>query len=136
MPDVHMRLVQYKRIAGADSREALRELQVEFIDRFGLLPPPTRTLFEMTWLKLLAQRIGAVKIQAGPAGGTIRFGERAAIDPIALVSLVEDRPEAYRLDGPFKLRFKWDTASEQDRLGALEALLRRLGADEATEEAA
>src|SRR5918999_870553 len=35
VPDVHMRLVLYKRIAGAADEDELRELQVEMIDRFG-----------------------------------------------------------------------------------------------------
>ena len=40
LPDVHTRLVLYKRISAATDNEALRELQVEMIDRFGLLPEP------------------------------------------------------------------------------------------------
>src|SRR3546814_10775800 len=35
LPDVHTRLTLYKRIASARDSEALRELQVEMIDRFG-----------------------------------------------------------------------------------------------------
>ncbi len=41
MPDVHLRLVLYKRIAAAPDTVQLRELQVEMIDRFGLLPEAT-----------------------------------------------------------------------------------------------
>ena len=128
MPDVHMRLVHYKRIAGADSEEALQELQVELINRFGLLPKAARTLFELTRLKLMAQSLGAKKIRAGTTGGTLEFGERAAVDPIRLVNLVEDEPESFRLDGPFKLRFKWALDSDEERPGAVGELLTRLGA--------
>ena len=35
LPDVHTRLIQYKRIANAENNEELRELQVEMIDRFA-----------------------------------------------------------------------------------------------------
>ena len=108
MPDVHMRLVHYKRIASAVSAAGLEELQVELIDRFGLLPTATRTLFELTRLKLLAQQLGVMKIQAENRGGSLRFGERAAIDPIVLVAMVEDQAETYSLEGPFKLRFRWN----------------------------
>jgi transcription-repair coupling factor (superfamily II helicase) len=41
LPDPNMRLILYKRIAACDSDDALRELQVEMIDRFGLLPAAT-----------------------------------------------------------------------------------------------
>ncbi len=130
MPDVHSRLVQYKRIANASSREELDRLQVELIDRFGLLPPPAKTLFQITWLKLLAQRLGVTKLQAGGTGGSMRFGERARIDAAALVRLVADEPEHYRLDGQFKLRFSWELAEDERRIGAVEKLLLRLGAGE------
>ncbi|TPW18309.1 MAG: transcription-repair coupling factor (superfamily II helicase), partial [Halothiobacillaceae bacterium] len=42
LPDVHSRLVLYKRIANAETADDLRELQVEMIDRFGLLPDPIK----------------------------------------------------------------------------------------------
>src|SRR5690606_3491156 len=70
MPDVHLRLVHYKRIASAPSAAELDELQVELIDRFGLLPAPVKTLFAVARLKLAARELGIVKIQAGPEGGT------------------------------------------------------------------
>ncbi|MGD8430297.1 MAG: transcription-repair coupling factor, partial [Ectothiorhodospiraceae bacterium] len=50
LPDVHSRLVLYKRIANASDRDQLRELQVEMIDRFGLLPEPAKNLFRLTEL--------------------------------------------------------------------------------------
>jgi transcription-repair coupling factor (superfamily II helicase) len=128
MPDVHMRLVHYKRIASALSAADLEKLQIELIDRFGLLPTATQTLFELTRLKLLAQQLGVTKIQAENKGGTLRFGERAAIDPIVLVAMVEDQPEAYSLDGPSKLRFRWALDRDEERIGAAETLLVRLGA--------
>jgi transcription-repair coupling factor (superfamily II helicase) len=136
MPDVHVRLVHYKRIASARSREELEELQVEMIDRFGLLPPPIKTLFAVTWIKLLAASLGIEKIQAGAKGGVVRFGGRAGVDPRALVGLVAGDPETYRLDGPFKLRLSWQLASEDERIRALERLLKRLGADQERTQAA
>ena len=126
MPDVHLRLVQYKRIAGADSEDALRELRVEFINRFGLLPPATKTLFELTELKLMAQSLAVEKIHAGDKGGVLQFAKHAPIDPLHLVNLVQDESGSFRLDGPFKLRFKWVLPSEEARPGAVAALLARL----------
>jgi transcription-repair coupling factor (superfamily II helicase) len=126
MPDVHMRLVHYKRIANAGTSRELDDLQIELIDRFGLLPAPLKTLFSITWLKLLAQRLGVVKIQAGANGGNIRFGERTKADPLVLIGLVEDDAEHFRLDGPFKLKFTWRLDTPEQRIGALEKLLQRL----------
>ncbi len=128
MPDVHMRLVHYKRIASANSPAALRELQVELIDRFGLLPPQTRTLFELAGLKLLALSIGTIKIQAGDRGGSLRFSEHATIEPLRLINLINKDPGSYRLDGPYKLRFTWHLESPGERMAATQQLLEELGA--------
>ena len=129
-------LFRSKRIASAVSAAGLEELQVELIDRFGLLPTATRTLFELTRLKLLAQQLGVTKIQAENKGGTLRFGEHTTIDPAVLVTMVEDHAEAYSLDGPSKLRFRWELERDEDRLGAAEALLVQLGATADTSAAA
>jgi transcription-repair coupling factor (superfamily II helicase) len=136
MPDVHMRLVHYKRIASAVSASALRELQVELIDRFGLLPEPIQILFEVTRLKLLAEQLGITKIQAENRGGTLRFSARATIDPLLLVTMVEDRPDEFSLEGPYKLRFRWDLDNDAKRIDAAELLLTELGAKNETSAAA
>ena len=52
LPDVHTRLTLYKRISGARDADELRELQVEMIDRFGLLPDAAKHLFAIAELKL------------------------------------------------------------------------------------
>jgi transcription-repair coupling factor (superfamily II helicase) len=126
MPDIHMRLVHYKRIANARTDEELDGLQIELIDRFGLLPPPLKTLFAITSLKLRAQQLGVAKIQAGASGGNIQFAERSAVDPVALIKLIEGQPDRYRLDGPFKLRFSWEGTAPEQRVAALGRLLARL----------
>jgi transcription-repair coupling factor (superfamily II helicase) len=136
MPDVHMRLVHYKRIANAANDAELDELKIELIDRFGLLPPPLKTLFAITSLKLLAQRLGVAKIQAGAEGGSIRFAERSKVDPIKLIKLIEGDKERYRLDGPYKLRFTWKLAAAEQRVQALEKLLGKLAPTEKASAAA
>ena len=96
------------------------------IDRFGLLPPPLKTLFAITWLKLCAQQLGIMKIQAAGEGGNLRFGERSKVDPAKLIALLEKEPKRYRLDGPYKLRFTWALKAPEQRIDALERLLQRL----------
>jgi len=126
MPDVHMRLVMYKRIASAEDREALRALQVEMIDRFGLLPEPAKTLFALTELKLAAAPLGVSKIDAGPNGGRIQFRPDAPVDPVSLVRLAQSSPRDYRLDGSGTLRFATALEDPQDRIKLVAELLRRI----------
>jgi transcription-repair coupling factor (superfamily II helicase) len=92
LPDVHTRLVLYKRIASATDQEALKELQVEMIDRFGLLPEPAKNLMAITALKLLVQPFGIKKIEAGPAGGRVLFGADTKVDPSRLIKLFKPGP--------------------------------------------
>jgi transcription-repair coupling factor (superfamily II helicase) len=105
LPDVHARLVMYKRIASAANEEELRELQVEMIDRFGLLPEPAKNLFQVTGLKLKARPLGIRKIEAGPAGGRIIFNAEPNVDPCTIIQLIQTQPRTYKLDGQDKLRF-------------------------------
>jgi transcription-repair coupling factor (superfamily II helicase) len=135
MPDVHMRLVHYKRIANCRNGMELDALKIELIDRFGLLPPPLKTLFSITALKLLAAQLGIAKIQAGAESGSITFAERSRVDPARLLKLIQS-DKAYRLDGPYKLRFTWSLENAERRIAALEKLLRRLGAEDSAAAAA
>ncbi|MGD8308819.1 MAG: transcription-repair coupling factor, partial [Chromatiales bacterium] len=131
LPDVHTRLVMYKRIASAADDRELRELQVEMIDRFGLLPEPARNLFTVTRLKLKATPMGVRKIEAGPKGGRIRFEEQPRLDPAHLIGLIQSRPAEYRLDGSTTLRFTLDLEDPQARLTAMEHLLGLLSGEDA-----
>jgi len=126
LPDVHSRLVMYKRIASADSREELKELQVEMIDRFGLLPEPTKNLFAITDLKLTVQPFGIKKIEAGPAGGRILFDTEPRIDPAQMVKLIQTKPKEYKLDGGDKLRFFSDLADPAKRVQQVGNIVRQV----------
>ncbi len=123
LPDVHSRLVLYKRIASARSKAELRELQVEMIDRFGLLPEPAKFLFGITQLKLKAQPLGIRKIEVGPASGRIIFDETPRIDPMHLIRLIQSRPKEFKLDGSNKLRFYKDFSDRNRRIEQITSLL-------------
>ncbi|MFZ1576507.1 MAG: transcription-repair coupling factor [Chromatiaceae bacterium] len=126
LPDVHGRLVMYKRIASAADAVELRELQVEMIDRFGLLPEPARNLFAITELKLAVQPLGIRKIEAGPAGGRIIFGTDTTLDPGRLIQLIQSKPKEYKLDGGNKLRFFRDLTDPAQRIKQVGLVVERL----------
>ncbi len=123
LPDVHTRLIMYKRIASATSSEELRELQVEMIDRFGLLPNPVKTLFRITELKLIALPIGIRKIEAGLKGGRILFGSQPQVNLPRLLELMQTQPMHYKLDGQDKLRISKDLQDTEARIREVETLL-------------
>ncbi|MDX1516365.1 MAG: transcription-repair coupling factor [Woeseiaceae bacterium] len=129
VPDVHLRLILYKRIAAAETAEELRDLQVELIDRFGLLPPATRNLLRIAGLKQRARALGIEKIDAGPDGGYALFADESHIDPVALVQLVQNDDRTYRLKGSHRLQFRCDLDDLERRFAAVESLLDTLKTD-------
>ncbi|MGE5625794.1 MAG: transcription-repair coupling factor [Bacillota bacterium] len=127
MPDVHLRLTLYKRMASCKNQAALDELQVEMIDRFGLLPPPAKSLFRIAEMKLKASPLGIRKIEAGPKGGRIQFGPDTPVEPMAVIRLIQQQPKTYKLDGQDRLRFSMDLEDREARIAAVDALLAQLG---------
>ena len=123
LPDVHMRLIMYKRIASAQSEEALEALTVEMIDRFGLLPSAARLLFDLARLKLQATPLGVRKIEAGATGGRIVFHPEPEVDPRSVIRLVQSEPGRVRLDGAERLRFAGDLPDAASRVDAVRRLL-------------
>lgn len=123
LPDVHTRLTLYKRIASAPTPEALRELQVEMIDRFGLLPPAAKNLITVTQLRQQAKSLGIERIEAGPGGGVLSFGDANRVNVGALVQLVQQDPAVYRLEGQDKLRFRLETETPEQRIEVVTTML-------------
>ena len=126
LPDVHERLTLYKRISAARDTGELRELQVEMIDRFGLLPDAARHLFAIAELKLQANALGIRKLDLGPNGGRLQFVEKPNVDPMAIIRMIQGQPKAYQMDGPDKLRVKLELPDAATRLHAARGLLTTL----------
>ncbi|MCY4563136.1 MAG: transcription-repair coupling factor, partial [Gammaproteobacteria bacterium] len=123
LPDVHTRLLMYKRIASAAGPSDLEALQVEMIDRFGLLPVPLKQLFRVTELKLKLNRLGIVKFDLGERGGVVTVGDTTSIDPSGVVALVQREPATYRLDSESRLRIQQALPELKDRFEFAERLL-------------
>lgn len=126
LPDVHNRLVLYKRIAAAPDKEALHELQVEMVDRFGLLPEQVKTLFAVHEMRLKAKAIGIRKIDVYDQGGRLIFDQQPNIEPIKIIELIQKQPARFKLDGQDKLKFSGDMPDADSRILALDNLLENL----------
>jgi len=124
--DTHMRLIMYKRISNARDSQQLRDLQIELIDRFGLLPQPVKQLFLITELKFLATKLGINRIQASAQSGKIEFGAQPNINAGALITLIQLHSKRYQLEGPAKLKFILDSTGNEERIHEINTLLRQL----------
>jgi len=126
LPDVNMRLTLYKRLSNCQTKEHLHELQVEMIDRFGLLPDEVRALFQLAELRQLGEQLGLKKIEAGPNGGRLQFTENTAVEPMTIVSMVQNNPAIFRLQNNDQLSFTMPMDSAEQRFSEVNKILQQL----------
>ena len=124
--DVHNRLILYKRIAAARNDDDLRQLQVELIDRFGLLPDPAKNLFRQMKLKLAAQLLGIKKLDVNSKEARIEFEEQPNVDPMVIIKLIQSNPATFRLEGSSVFKYIGTMATPEQRFNSTEAVLRQL----------
>ncbi len=127
--DIQVRLGLYKRLSSCESEQEIDELQVEMIDRFGLLPDQIKQLFAVTKLKQKAKAIGISKIDASTQGGTITFTAKPNLDPMRLITMIQTRPNKYQMAGSEKLKFKFTSETPAQRLEVVEGVLTALVGD-------
>lgn len=126
LEDVHERLVLYKRIASCKTNNELKELQIEMIDRFGLLPDSTKHLFANTRLKLFCEKIGIDEISLYEDKAIITFGTKNTMEPIKIIQLIQKQPKNYQLKGQNQLIVKETMPEDIRRIELVENLLKKL----------
>jgi transcription-repair coupling factor (superfamily II helicase) len=126
-PDVHERLVLYKRLANCETLDELEILQEELVDRFGLLPEAGQTLLDCHRLRLLGEPLGVIRIDATPEAITIQFVKNPPIDSARIIRLLQSG-KGYRLSGPEKLRVEAKLPTEGARVRRVREIFAELGA--------
>jgi transcription-repair coupling factor (superfamily II helicase) len=124
--DVSLRLSLYKRIASCKNKNQLDEVQVELIDRFGLLPQAAKNLVHIAKLRLKAMPLGIARIDAGPQGGSIEFRQNTPINPMVIIGLMQRKPSIYKMEGANKLKFIQASDTSQARFTCITSLLNEL----------
>jgi transcription-repair coupling factor (superfamily II helicase) len=127
IPDVHLRLTMYKRIASALSSEQLEELQVETIDRFGLLPDAATNLFKIAELKLTAAQHDIKLLEVGPRGGVVKFVENPDINIDQLMRAVAANPREVKFTGAESIHVSRDMPEAADRFALIEDVFKIVG---------
>jgi len=127
VPDVHLRLALYQRIAAADAA-ALQDMSAELIDRFGALPEPANQLLRLARLRLAARSLGVRRLELGPAGGSVQFEQHNQVDGARVIALVQRQAREFRLEGPLKLRITRALPKAEQRFEYALRLLGQLGA--------
>jgi len=126
LSDVHERLILYKRIASSNNDYDLKELRIEMIDRFGLLPDPTKNLFESTSLKIYSKGIGIQKINIYDDKTEITLNEKNIIETSKIINLIQTKPQKFQLKNQNTLIFNETMNSDFSRIEKISKLLNSL----------
>ena len=124
-PDIHERLVLYKRLAVCETVQQINAIHEELVDRFGLPEQPVKTLIESHHLRLAAKELGIDAIDATSEAVTVTFGKHHQIDPTEIILLIQS-DRNYRLAGADKLKFTAPMEDVETRINTVKNVLRRL----------
>ncbi|MCA1978498.1 MAG: transcription-repair coupling factor [Thiobacillus sp.] len=125
-PDVHERLVLYKRLASCNDPDDLTALQEELVDRFGELPDAARALIAVHRLRMSTRRYGIHKLDVSSDGMSVQFVPKPPVDPGKILALIQGKA-GYKLAGPDRLKLVTPLPDLPRRLGAVTAFLAALG---------
>jgi transcription-repair coupling factor (superfamily II helicase) len=129
------RLEAYRRLAQVTTTAALRDVEAEWVDRFGPLPEPARILLALAELRVECLRCGVREIQVLPARGGIRRDAVARLSPLVLPLSAQVRLRRLHGEDAYEpssstVRVVLDAADPSPR--QLTELLRTLVPDDAT----
>ncbi|HID7680473.1 TPA: transcription-repair coupling factor [Neisseria meningitidis] len=124
-PDIHERLVLYKRLAVCEIVQQINAIHEELVDRFGLPEQPVKTLIESHHLRLMAKELGINAIDAAGEAVTVTFGKNNNIDPTEIILLIQN-DKKYRLAGADKLRFTAEMENIEVRINTVKNVLKTL----------
>ncbi len=125
-PDVNARLGHYKALSHARTEDDLIHIHEELIDRYGLLPEAGENLLAVHRLRIKAEPLGIVKIDASEAQATIQFSSKPNVDAVSIIELVQKNKQV-RLAGPDKLKIEITKGEEiKNRIQAVRNVLNSL----------
>jgi transcription-repair coupling factor (superfamily II helicase) len=106
VPDVQQRLALYRRLSGRLTPEMVDELEEEFLDRFGPLPPEGRNLLEVVRTKYRLRQLGIKRLNLQDGFAVLQFAQPERLDLKRLVDLLKKRPETFHLTSEQTLRVR------------------------------
>ena len=124
-PDIHERLVLYKRLATCETEAQINSVHEELVDRFGLPEQPVKTLIESHRIRLSAKEMGIDAIDATSEAATFTFGKHHSIDPTQIIMLMQSNKN-YRLAGPDRLRVSAVMDDVETRIQTVKTVLKKL----------
>lgn len=123
-PDVHERLVLYKRLASCETQQQINHIHEELVDRFGLPETPVQVLLDSHRLRLMANELGIHSIDANSQAITISFGQQINIDPVHIIQLLQQE-KGWKMLAPDKLRIQQAMSEVNHRIDGVRRVLHK-----------
>ena len=114
VPDLAVRMALYRRLNDAADKAEIEALAAEMIDRFGLLPIETKSLFRISELKNSIKTLGIIKLEFSKSKGRIKFSETNKVDPQKIINLIQKKPEVFQLKSQNQLNFNTNSIERND----------------------
>lgn len=103
IPDEHVRISLYRRLAGIDSAQAISDALDELFDRFGQVPESVENLCQIALMRSMARRLGIRAIAQVNRGMEYYFSNQTQIAPEKLFMFVQNQPQLKLVPGQNKL---------------------------------
>ncbi len=126
LPDVQLRLQLYQRISNGQNQAELDQVQIDMIDRFGLLTDPIKNLFNVASLRLQAEALGIKRIDATAKNIKLEFDNPPKISPDKIIRLIQKNPQRYKMSGPNGLNVSEEIPEAEQRIKQTSTLLSML----------
>ena len=120
--DVFTRLTFYKRMNNAKHSEALDELKVELIDRFGPMPEQAQNLFYVLKFKQKAKQLNIKSLVMNEEYADIKFAKQSDVLFSKLIQLLQKQPEKFNPLPDNGLRYVGDFLMAEQRIDAIHHL--------------
>ncbi|MFZ0507719.1 MAG: transcription-repair coupling factor, partial [Methylocella sp.] len=128
VPDLHLRLSLYRRLATLTSDADIESFAAEMIDRFGPLPGEAEELMQLVAIKVLCRQAHVEKVEAGPKGVIVAFRDNSFANPQGLVRYVAEQGPQAKVRPDMKIVFVRAFETKAARLEGTRQILRALAA--------
>ena len=102
-PNTNERLIIYKRLSSCKSKDELKSIKEELIDRFGIMPLQTVNLILFHELRINILSTEIMKIDSSKRKSEITIKKNADIDPIKIIDLLQN-DQRFKMNGPDKIK--------------------------------
>ncbi len=126
VPDEHLRLVLYKRLANATDEEQVLAASDEMLDRFGELPGPVENLVEVMRIRTLARTLGLRSVDHAADRVQFTFHPESPLPIPVIIGLVTAPKTRFFAPADFKLVYMFDAREQRNTVAAVRNTLQRL----------